>query len=61
MEVGAEQFLASVYILHLYKLHWLYILDWNWELEKMVRHVIANTGRAVLVLVNFQNEEIQSI
>jgi len=64
IKVRAEQLLASVYVLYLYKLYWSYILDWNYgfyEVDnywKITRHVVTNIRRVVIVLVNFQNKEI---
>jgi len=29
--------------------------------QKAIRHIVANTGRVVLVLVNFQDKEIHLV
>ena len=65
MEVRVEQSVALAYVLCLYKLHQLYISDWKlgtqWigNHQKMIRYVIANIRKVVLVLVNFQNKMLQ--
>ena len=58
-EDKAKQPLALAYILHLYKLHGSYISDWELGTQKVenhwkiVRYIIFNTRREMLVLLNF--------
>ena len=61
MEDRLEYPLTSAYILYLYELYRQYISDQDLETQKVenywkvIRCVIANTRRGVLVLVDFQN------
>jgi len=61
IEDRAEQSLISVYVWYLYKSHKLHISDQRLgtqrveNYQKVVRYVIANTRREVLVLVGFQD------
>jgi len=58
----AEQPLASAYMLYLYELHKSHISDQELgtqraeNYQKVVRYIIANTRREILVLVGFQDD-----